>query len=147
MSVAEAVRMAVQGVLVNRMRSVLTLLGVTIGVAAVILLVAVGHGSAAAVQSQIEGLGTNMLTIQAGGRTFGRQASTSSSFTFLTMKDVATLENKVNAPDIKAVVPVVSARGGHLVRPTACMPCRSCSILRTAAASIPPTSISPRRSR
>jgi putative ABC transport system permease protein len=110
MSVAEAVRMAVQGVLVNRMRSVLTLLGVTIGVAAVILLVAVGHGSAAAVQAQIEGLGTNMLTIQAGGRTFGRQASTSSTFTFLTMKDVATLENKVNAPDIKSVTPVVTAQ-------------------------------------
>src|SRR5439155_8715479 len=80
LSLAEAVRMAVQGVLANRLRSILTLLGVTIGVAAVILLVAVGHGSAAAVQAQIEGLGTNMLTIQAGGRTFGRQASTSSSF-------------------------------------------------------------------
>jgi len=92
------------------MRSVLTLLGVTIGVAAVILLVAVGHGSAAAVQAQIEGLGTNMLTIQAGGRTFGRQASTSSTFTFLTMKDVATLESKVNAPDIKSVTPVVTAQ-------------------------------------
>ncbi len=65
--------------------------GVTIGVAAVILLVAVGHGSAAAVQTQIEGLGTNMLTIQTGGRIFGRQAATSSSFTFLTMKDVTTL--------------------------------------------------------
>jgi putative ABC transport system permease protein len=110
MSLTEAVRMAVQGVLANRLRSVLTLLGVTIGVAAVILLVAVGHGSAAAVQAQIEGLGTNMLTIQAGGRTFGRQASTSSSFTFLTTKDVATLQNKTNAPDIKSVTPVASAQ-------------------------------------
>src|SRR5260221_7153237 len=80
MSVTEAMRRAVQGVLVTRMRSVLTLLGVTIGVAAVILLVAVGHGSAVAVQTQNEGLRTNMLTIQAGGRTFGRQAATSSSF-------------------------------------------------------------------
>jgi putative ABC transport system permease protein len=119
MSLLEAVRMALQGVLANRLRSVLTLLGVTIGVASVILLVAVGHGSAAAVQSQIEGLGTNMLTIQAGGRTFGRQASTSSSFTFLTMKDVATLQNKVNAPDIKAVVPVVTAQSVTAVRGSA----------------------------
>jgi len=119
MSLTEAIRMAVQGVLANRLRSFLTLLGVTIGVASVILLVAVGHGSAAAVQSQIEGLGTNMLTIQAGGRTFGRQASTSSSFTFLTMKDVATLQNKVNAPDIKAVVPVVTAQSVTAVRGSA----------------------------
>ncbi|MDX6471939.1 MAG: putative transport system permease protein, partial [Gaiellaceae bacterium] len=111
--------MAVQGVLANRLRSLLTLLGVTIGVAAVILLVAVGHGSAAAVQSQIEGLGTNMLTIQSGGRTFGRQAATSSSFTYLTMKDVATLQNKVNAPDIKSVTPVVTAQSVTAVHGTA----------------------------
>src|SRR5258708_16906119 len=109
MSLTEAVRMAVQGVLVSRLRSLLTLLGVTIGVAAVILLVAVGHGSAAAVQAQIEGLGTNMLTIQAGGRTFGRQASTSRSFTFVTLEDVAPVENKVNAPDIKSGTPGITA--------------------------------------
>jgi putative ABC transport system permease protein len=109
MSLLEAVRMAVQGVLVNRLRSLLTLLGVTIGVAAVILLVAVGHGSAVAVQSQIEGLGTNMLTVQAGSRTFGRQAATSSSFTFLTMKDVSLLQDKTQAPDIKSVTPVATA--------------------------------------
>jgi putative ABC transport system permease protein len=107
MSLFESVRMAVQGVLANRLRSFLTLLGVTIGVAAVILLVAVGHGSAVAVETQIEGLGTNMLTIQAGGRTFGRQASTANSFTFLTIKDVKLLQDKTQAPDIKSVTPVV----------------------------------------
>jgi putative ABC transport system permease protein len=108
MSVPEALRMAVQGVLVNRLRSLLTLLGITIGVASVIVLVAVGHGSAVAVQSQIEGLGTNMLTVQAGGRLFGRPAATSTSFTFLTMKDVELLRNKAAAPDIRSVTPVVS---------------------------------------
>ncbi|HVV58580.1 MAG TPA: ABC transporter permease [Gaiellaceae bacterium] len=108
MSILEALRMAVQGVLVNRLRSLLTLLGITIGVASVIILVAVGHGSAVAVQSQIENLGTNMLTVQAGGRLFGRQAATSTSFTFLTMKDVKLLRNRAAAPDIRSVTPVVS---------------------------------------
>ncbi len=108
MSTLEALRMAVQGVLANRLRSLLTLLGITIGVAAVIILVAVGHGSAVAVQQRIEGLGTNMLTIQAGGRFFGRAAATSSSFTFLTMKDVKALSQKSVAPDIKTVTPVVN---------------------------------------
>jgi putative ABC transport system permease protein len=104
----EALRMAVQGVLANRLRSVLTLLGITIGVASVIILVAVGRGSASAVQTQIEGLGTNLLTVQAGGRGFGRAAAGSSRFTFLTMNDVKALSNKAVAPDIKSVSPVVN---------------------------------------
>ncbi|MGZ4336389.1 MAG: ABC transporter permease, partial [Gaiellaceae bacterium] len=109
MSLIEAARMAVHGVLANRLRSFLTLLGISIGVAAVIILVAVGRGSAAAVQRQIEGLGTNLLTIQSGGGLFGRRAGTASTFTFLTQKDVRLLQDKATAPDIKSVTPVVSA--------------------------------------
>jgi putative ABC transport system permease protein len=109
MSLVEAVRMAVHGVLANRLRSFLTLLGISIGVASVIILVAVGRGSAASVQKQIEGLGTNLLTIQSGGGLFGRRAATASSFTFLTEKDVTLLRNKTTSPDIKSVTPVVSA--------------------------------------
>ena len=108
MSLFEALRMAVQGVLANRLRSLLTLLGITIGVASVIILVAVGRGSASAVQPQIEGLGTNLLTVQAGGRGFGRASAASASFTFLTMKDVKALSDKTAAPDIKSVSPVVN---------------------------------------
>jgi putative ABC transport system permease protein len=108
MSLLESLRMAVQGVLVNRLRSFLTLLGITIGVASVIILVAVGRGSASSVQQQIQGLGTNLLTVQAGGRGFGRAAASSSSFTFLTMNDVKALSDKTVAPDIKSVAPVVS---------------------------------------
>jgi putative ABC transport system permease protein len=107
-SATEAVRMALQGVLANRLRSLLTLLGVTIGVAAVIILVAVGHGSAVAVQQRIEALGTNLLTIQAGNRLFGRSSATATSFTFLTLKDVKLLEDATQAPDVKTVTPVVS---------------------------------------
>jgi putative ABC transport system permease protein len=109
MSLAEALRMAVHGLLANRLRSFLTLLGISIGVASVIILVAVGRGSAVSVQQQIEGLGTNLLQIQAGGGGFGRRASSSSTFTFLTTKDVTALEDKSAAPDIKSVTPVVTA--------------------------------------
>ncbi|MDX6426685.1 MAG: putative transport system permease protein [Gaiellaceae bacterium] len=109
MSIFEAARMALHGLLANRLRSLLTMLGISIGVASVIILVAVGRGSATAVQSQIEGLGTNLLTIQSGGFGFGRRASSSSTFTFLTTKDVKALQDKTVAPDIKSVTPVVSA--------------------------------------
>jgi len=101
--------MAVHGLLANRLRSFLTLLGISIGVASVIILVAVGHGSAVSVQKQIEGLGTNLLTIQSGGGLFGRRASTASTFTYLTQKDVTALQDANAAPDIKSVTPVVSA--------------------------------------
>ncbi len=101
--------MAVQGVLANRLRSFLTMLGITIGVAAVIILVAVGHGSQVAVQKQIESLGTNVVSIMPGGFGFGRGSGGSqSSFTQLTTKDVKALEDKNAAPDIESVTPVVN---------------------------------------
>jgi putative ABC transport system permease protein len=121
MSLFEAARMAVHGVLANRLRSTLTLLGISIGVASVIILVAVGKGSAASVQQQIEGLGTNLLTIQSGGSGFGRRASSSSTFTFLTTKDVTALQDKTVAPDIKSVTPVVSASSVTATRGVATM--------------------------
>jgi putative ABC transport system permease protein len=109
MTAAEAFRMAVQGVLVNRLRSLLTMLGITIGVAAVIILVAVGHGSSVAVQQQIENLGSNVVAIMPGGFAFGRGGGGfQSSFTQLTTKDVKALQDPAAAPDIKSVTPVAS---------------------------------------
>ena len=109
MSVLEAMRMAVQGIVVNRLRALLTMLGITIGVAAVIILVAVGNGSAVAVRKQIEGLGTNIVTVQPGGFGFGRgSGGFQSSFTQLTLKDVKALQDPTAAPDIKSVTPVVT---------------------------------------
>ncbi|HEV7641765.1 MAG TPA: ABC transporter permease [Gaiellaceae bacterium] len=121
MSIFEAARMALHGLLANRLRSLLTMLGISIGVASVIVLVAVGRGSATAVQAQIQGLGTNLLTIQSGGFGFGRRASSSSTFTFLTTKDVTALQDKTVAPDIKSVTPVVSASTVTAARDVATM--------------------------
>jgi putative ABC transport system permease protein len=108
-SVREAARMALQGVLANRMRSLLTMLGITIGVASVIILVAVGHGSAVAVQNQIARLGTNTVTIMNGGFGFGRRQGQQSTFTQLTMKDVKALQDTSTAPDIKSVTPIAES--------------------------------------
>jgi putative ABC transport system permease protein len=113
--------MAVHGVLANRLRSLLTMLGISIGVASVIILVAVGRGSATAIQTQIEGLGTNLLTIQSGGSGFGRSRSSASTFTFLTTKDVKALEDKAVAPDIKSATPVVSGSSVTATRGVATM--------------------------
>src|SRR4051812_49555077 len=67
MSLLETLRSAFRGITTNKLRSVLTLLGVMIGVAAVILLLAVGNGRAQQINALITQLGTNTLTVRAGG--------------------------------------------------------------------------------
>ncbi len=68
MNVYEVVRFALRGLSANKLRSALTMLGILIGVAAVILLVAVGNGSAKAISDRIEALGTNTITVLSAGR-------------------------------------------------------------------------------
>jgi putative ABC transport system permease protein len=90
-------RVALTALTVNKMRTVLTMLGIVIGVAAVIALVAVGAGAQAAVVSNLEGLGSNLLTVSAGtsfgfsGR--GLQQNTRS----LTNEDVQAIEGLATA--------------------------------------------------
>jgi putative ABC transport system permease protein len=109
----ESIRIALSGILHNRLRSLLTMLGMLIGVGSVIMLVAVGTGSSQKIQKQIEGLGTNLLQInkQGGFGGFGGRATTGtqSKATNLTAADVAALEDKTQNPDIVAVAPVTMA--------------------------------------
>ncbi|WP_433384311.1 ABC transporter permease [Actinoplanes sp. CA-142083] len=97
----ETIRFALRGVAVNKLRSGLTMLGILIGVAAVILLVAVGNGSAKAIGDRISALGTNTLTVMSTNR--GAAGSGG-----LTLKVADALDDPVLAPDVKSVSPVVS---------------------------------------
>ena len=63
---AEVIRVALEAINANKMRSLLTMLGIVIGVAAVITMVALGTGAQRAVQEQIDALGTDVLTVRAG---------------------------------------------------------------------------------
>jgi putative ABC transport system permease protein len=112
----ETLRVAYAGIAANKLRSGLTILGMTIGVAAVIILVAVGNGSKAAVQASINALGTNVLLVQAQGGPGGpgRLGGGGGGFT-LTSADVKALSNTFDAPDVKSVSPVVSAQGSTFV--------------------------------
>src|SRR3954451_24644494 len=86
----------------------------TIGVAAVIILVAVGNGSKRAVQARINALGSNVLLVQAFGGRFGPGGGGGADVTF-TQRDVDALSDKFNAPDVKSVSPVSSATGVTMV--------------------------------
>ena len=112
---AEMLRIAWAGITANKLRSGLTILGMTIGVASVIVLIAVGNGSSKAVQSTIQSLGTNVLVVQgSGGFRGGPRASTAATIS-LTKADAEALQNHDLAPDVKSASPVVNASGVTLV--------------------------------
>src|SRR6202008_4453345 len=110
----ETRRIALAGMGANKLRSGLTILGMTIGVAAVIILVAVGNGSKQAVQERINALGSNVLLVQAQGGRFGPGGGGGASVTF-DQRDVDALSDSFNAPDVKSVSPVENATGTTLV--------------------------------
>ncbi|HLY67442.1 MAG TPA: ABC transporter permease [Chloroflexota bacterium] len=68
MSIGQSVGTAFEAVAANRLRSLLTMLGIVIGVGAVIIMVALGNGATANVAQRLQGLGTNMLTITPGSQ-------------------------------------------------------------------------------
>jgi putative ABC transport system permease protein len=110
----ETLRIAWGGIITNRLRSSLTILGMTIGVASVIVLIAVGNGSSKAVQASINSLGTNVLVVLTGGFRGGARANASSTIS-LTKADAEALQSKSQAPDVKSASPVVNASSVKLV--------------------------------
>jgi putative ABC transport system permease protein len=101
----QTLRFAFGGLAANKVRSGLTMLGILIGVAAVILLLAVGNGSSQAVKDAISALGTNALTVSSGA---GSSTSTATSTKPLTVADARALADPTQAPDIKGVAPEVT---------------------------------------
>jgi putative ABC transport system permease protein len=109
MSWLETIRTGVNGVRSHRLRSFLTVLGILIGIAGVIIAVGLGEGASSQVTSEINSLGSNVLTVTPGSSTSSsgiREALGSAST--LTMADVSALESKVDDPDVKAVAPITS---------------------------------------
>jgi putative ABC transport system permease protein len=110
MSWLETLRTGLDAVRTHRLRSGLTVLGIMIGIAAVILTVGLGQGAQNQVASQINSLGTNLLTVSPGSSTStgGIRAGFGSAST-LTESDATALSSKTVAPDIGAVAPVASS--------------------------------------
>jgi putative ABC transport system permease protein len=127
----ESLRFAISGVSANKVRSALTTLGILIGVASVIILVAVGTGSSKSVQESISALGSNTFSLspsaggtgsRAGGGGLGgllnrggtaaptTNTGTQTRVAQLTMEDVRALTDKEQAPDVLGVAPLVTAQ-------------------------------------
>ncbi len=106
MNFLETFRTGLEAVMAHRLRSMLTMLGILIGIAAVILTVGLGEGAQASVSSAINSLGSNLLIVSPGSSTGGSgvQGGLGTSST-LTTGDATALGSKVVAPDIAAVAP------------------------------------------
>ena len=109
----EIIRVALGGLSANKLRTGLTILGLTIGVGSVIVLIAVGTGSSAAVTNQIDQLGSNVLLVSGAptiGGLFRRGGGASASAgSGLTVADANALVNKFQAPDVQSSSPVANA--------------------------------------
>ena len=108
----DSMRVALRGVLANRMRSALTMLGILIGTAAVILLVGVGQGISDKVQDQIKSLGTNAIYVIPERNSRGQdRGGTSARRVRLTQRDVEALSDPVRGSAFSAVTPAYSTSG------------------------------------
>jgi putative ABC transport system permease protein len=110
MSWRDTLRTATEAVRTHRLRSALTMLGILIGITAVVLTVGIGDGAKQQVQDQINELGTNVLVVSPGSTTSstGLRGGFGSAST-LTQQDANALATKSDAPDIQALAPVSSS--------------------------------------
>jgi len=105
-------KVATQSILKNKMRTLLTMLGIIIGVGAVILMVAIGQGAQGQIQSQIQGLGTNLIVITAGTSNQGGVSHGAGSFNRLRIDDVEKLQRE--SVLLAGVSPVI-ASGAQII--------------------------------
>jgi len=104
------IRVAFRALVRNKMRAVLTMLGIIIGVGAVIAMVSIGQGAQASVQAQIEGIGTNLLFVSAGAQNVGgvRSGTGDVGTNTLTVEDLDAIKREV--PSVAMVTPAINAR-------------------------------------
>jgi putative ABC transport system permease protein len=110
MDLVMIIRVAFRALVRNKMRAALTMLGIIIGVSAVIAMVSIGQGAQASVQAQIESIGTNLLFISAGAQNVGgvRSGTGDTGTNTLTVEDLDAIKREV--PSVSMVTPSVNAR-------------------------------------
>ena len=105
---------AISSLAANKLRAGLTVLGIVIGVAAVISLLSIGRGAQDAITERIQSLGTNLLFVRPGGTTQGGVFGGQGSAATLTLEDAYALQDPVLAPSVKSVAPELGT-GGQVV--------------------------------
>lgn len=109
MNVLNLIRIAFKALLRNKLRAFLTMLGIIIGVAAVIAMVAIGQGSKESIQSQLSSMGSNMITILPSSNVAGGARLGGTSVNTLTIEDVKAIRKQ--ASNVSAVSPAANSSG------------------------------------
>jgi len=104
MNIAPAIIEALESLSANKLRSALTVLGIMIGVAAVIAMLAIGRGAQNTITGSIEGIGTNLLFVSQN------RSNDVSNPKPLTIKDAETIADPLQAPSVALAAPVVEGR-------------------------------------
>ncbi len=110
MNLLMIIRVAFRALVRNKMRAALTMLGIIIGVSAVIAMVSIGQGASASVQAQIDSIGTNLLFVSAGTQNVGgvRSGTGDTGTNTLTVDDLDAIKREV--PSVSMVTPAVNTR-------------------------------------
>ena len=101
-------KLATQSIQKNKMRATLTMLGIIIGVAAVIVMVAVGYGARTSIKNQINNLGTNMIVITPGAQNTAGVSQGAQAFANLKIDDVDKIRRE--SQYVSAISPVIVSR-------------------------------------
>ena len=110
MKLVEIFKIALSGLVTNKMRSLLTMLGVIIGVGSVITLVSISEGVKTSISRQIQGLGSNLIIVTPGTGLAGTNASSlGTSVSTLTFEDALAVER--GSDSVKNVAPVIESSG------------------------------------
>ena len=113
MSILESFKIALTSLVSNKLRALLTMLGIIIGVGAVIALQSIGQGVVAASLAKLEANGTNLITISPASASSGGIALSTTNSN-LTLEDAEALEDTTRIPDASSVAPEVQS-GGQVV--------------------------------
>src|ERR1041384_7059852 len=110
MDLLNIIRVAFRALQRNKMRAALTMLGIIIGVSAVVAMVSIGQGAQAAVAAQIDSIGTNLLFVSAGAQNVGgvRSGTGDTGTNTLTVEDLDAIKREV--PSVSMVTPAINAR-------------------------------------
>ncbi|MBL0940095.1 MAG: ABC transporter permease [Gemmatimonadaceae bacterium] len=101
-------KMSLQSIVKNKMRTLLTMLGIVIGVGAVIVMVAIGNGAQSQIEGQIANLGTNLIVVTPGATNTGGASQGAQSFNRLTIDDMEKIQREASL--LTAVSPVINTR-------------------------------------
>jgi putative ABC transport system permease protein len=109
MKITRVIRETFTSLNANKLRTGLTVLGIVIGVAAVIAMLSVGQGAQNSITSQINSIGTNVLEVSAGSRARFEAGGVNAvrNIRALTLADAQAIANPLQAPSVKAVAPII----------------------------------------